>query len=544
MVNLIKRAFLSQLAFFVALAMVISSCASMQSPTGGPRDTIPPKVVKETPANLSKNFTAREIQIEFDEFVKLNNEFTEISITPALEIFPEFKARKEKLEIKFDQELAQNTTYTINFGKAVADVNETNILQNYTYVFATGDKLDSLSLSGTVTNSLSKQKIKDVTVFILPTSQDSLFGKKRASFFTVTDSAGRFSMKNLREDTYRIYALNEEGGGDRIYNNPNEEIGFLNQPIRLNKDTSGINLHLFKAVPRNFAIADRKIESDGRVLITFNKPLLQPDVAIIQPTELNVTKKHEISLTRDSAVIWLPEITFDSIQVAISDAGIALDTVLIRRNKRDTYSHSVLISDNINGTRLKPKADVILRMSAPIGNLQEQQIILLEDSVTVKYQLARADSSRLYKLRYPWKLDKEYILRFNENAFTDVFGNKSKLYIKRFSLDTEENYGNISVKVQTPDSLKNYIIQWMDDKETVYRQDIISEDTTLNYLSYPTSKYRIRVIYDENKNGVWDTGDVYETRQPEKSWTFDKVISLRPNWDLEEILIIPKPDPF
>jgi hypothetical protein len=539
----LKRTLFSHLAF-LGLLLLISSCASMQSPTGGPRDTVPPKIVKEVPSNLSRNFSEKQILIEFDEFIKLNNEFTEISITPAVDIFPEFKAKKEKLEIKFEQTLEPNTTYTINFGKAIADINETNILPNYTYVFATGDKLDSLSLSGTVTHSLSKDKLKDVTVFILPTSQDSLFGKKRASFFTITDSAGKFSMKNLREDTYRIYALNEQGGGDRIYNNPNEEIGFLIQPIRLTKDTSDIDLEVFKAVPRNFAIVDRKIEPDGRIFMTFNKPLLKPTLEIIQPAELDLTKKYEVSHTGDSAVVWLPEITFDSIQVAVSNAGIPLDTVLIRRNKRDTYTRAVLITDNITGTKLKPKSDVILQMSAPISSMQESQIILLEDSVAVKYQVTRADSSRFYRVKYPWKLEKEYILRFNENAFSDVFGNKSKLYIKRFNLDTEENYGNISVKVQTPDSLKNYIVQWMDDKETVYRQDIISENTTLNYLTYPTSKYRLRVIYDENKNGIWDTGDVYETRQPEKSWTFNKTISLRPNWDLEEILIIPKPDPF
>ncbi len=544
MANFLKQLFHHQLILLTLLFFVLSSCASIQSPTGGPRDSIPPKIVKETPDNLTKNFSAKEIQIEFDEFIKLSNEFTEVSITPALEIFPEFKARKQRLEIKFDKPLEANTTYTINFGKAIADVNETNVLQNYTYVFATGDKLDSLSLSGTVKNSLTREKVKDVTVFILPISQDSLFGKKRASFFTTTDSAGGFSMKNLREDTYRIYALNEQGGGDRIYNGQSEEIGFLNEPVVLNQDVSDIQLQIFKAVPRTFSVADRKIESDGRILLTFNKPLLKPGVTIIEPIELDLVKRSELSHTRDSAFIWLPDITFDSIKVSVSDNGTPVDTILMRRNKRDTYTRSVLITDNINGAKLKPKSDVTLRMSAPISTAQEQHIILLEDSVAVKYQLARADSSRIYKLKYPWKLDKDYILRFNENAFTDVFGNKSKLYIKRFSLDTEENYGNITVKVQTPDSLKNYIIQWMDEKESVYRQDIITENTTLNYLTYPTSKYRIRVIYDENKNGIWDTGDVYEKQQPEKTWTFDKIISLRPNWDLEETLAIPKPDPL
>ncbi|MES3019471.1 MAG: Ig-like domain-containing domain [Bacteroidota bacterium] len=544
MANFLKRLFLKISLILLLAILLFSSCASVQSPTGGPRDSIPPKIVKETPKNLTRNFAAQEIQIQFDEFIKLTNEFSEISISPALDVLPEFKAKKQNLEIKFSQPLEANTTYTINFGKAITDVNESNILTNYTYVFATGNQIDSLSLSGNVTSSLTKEKLKDVTVFILPTSQDSLFGKKRASFFTTTDTAGNFSLRNLREDTYRIYALNEQGGGDRIYNGQNEEIGFLDKPILLNKNTDNIRLEVFKAVPKIFSVSDRKIESDGRILLTFNKPLLKPTVTIIDPSAAEGTKTFEISNSRDTALIWLPELTFDSIKVSVSDSGTPVDTVLIRRNKRDTYNRSVLVTDNITGPKLRPKSDVVLRMSSPIASAQESNISLLEDSVAVKFQLSKQTAStRIYNLKYPWKLNKEYILRFNENAFTDIYGNKSKLYIKRFNLDTEDNYGNISIKVTVPDTVGSYIVQWMDEKETVYRQDVITKNTTLNYLTYPTAKYRVRVIYDANKNGIWDTGNVFTTQQPEKTWTFDKVISLRPNWDLEELMVIPKPSP-
>ncbi|MEJ7692135.1 MAG: hypothetical protein WKF69_03900, partial [Daejeonella sp.] len=241
---------------------------------------------------------------------------------------------------------------------------------------------------------------------------------------------------------------------------------------------------------------------------------------------------------------WLPDLTFDSIKVSVSDSGTPLDTITLRRNKRDTYNRVVLVTDNIAGPKLRPRSDVVLRMSSPIASAQESNISLLEDSVVVKFQLIKpAASSRTYNLKYPWKLKKEYILRFNENAFTDIYGNKSKLYIKRFNLDTEDNYGNISIKVTVPDTLGSYIVQWMGEKELIYRQDVITKNTTLNYLTYPTSKYSVRVIYDSNKNGIWDTGNVFTKQQPEKTWTFDKIISLRPNWDLEEVMVIPKPSP-
>ncbi len=528
----------------IFIITLFHGCASVQSPTGGPRDTIQPAIVKETPKNLSKNFASKQIEIEFDEFVKLSNEFTEITISPALDYPPTFKAKKELLTIEFEKELEKNTTYTINFGKAIADVNESNVLKNYTYVFSTGNEIDSLSLSGKVINSLTEEKVKDVTVFILPLSQDSLFGKKRASFYTTTDTSGNFKLSNLREDTYRIYALNEQGGGDRIYNNFNEEIGFLTEPLKLNKDTSNLVLRLFKELPTSFTVTDRKIEPDGKISLIFNKSIEKPEVNILEPAELNIKKIVEFSNTNDSASIWLPEITFDSIKVQVNSDKQNLDTVILRRNKRDTYNKSLTIIDNLTGTKLKPGSDLTIRFSAPIQNKQDNLINLLEDSIAVKsVEIIKSPADpRNYLIKYPWKLKKQYLLNIKENAFTDIVNNKSKLYNRKFELDTEDNYGTISIKFTVPDTSKTYLVQWLGEKNEVKRQDKIRQNSTLNYIRYPTAKYFIRVIYDENNNGKWDSGNVKSKLQPEKSWTFEKIITLRPNWDLEETITIPAPD--
>jgi uncharacterized protein (DUF2141 family) len=529
------------LVFFYSLFLI--SCASVQSPTGGPRDTIQPVIVKEIPKNLTRNFTGTKIEIEFDEFVKLSNEFTEISVSPAVDIPPSYKAKKEILQITFEEELQKNTTYTINFGKAIADVNEGNILKNYSYVFSTGNQIDSLSISGRVINSLTKQKLKDVTVFILPISQDSLFGKKKASFFTTTDTSGGFKLSNLREDKYRIYALNEQGG-DRIYNGNNEEIGFLNQPINLNKDTSNIELRVFKEVPKVFSVTDRRIEADGRITLIFNKPILKPSLTILEPSELNASKTVEFSNTRDSALIWLPELTFDSIKVAVNSDEISLDTVILRRNKRDTYTPSVSITDNIVGTKIRPGSELALKLSSPVKSYDNKLISILEDSIAIKgYEIVKNEKNpRTYNIKYPWRLKKQYILRLENNAFTDILENKTKAYARKFELDSEDNYGSISIKITVPDTSKNYIIQWLGDNDKTLREDRISKNTLLTYTRYPTSKYKIRVIYDENNNGEWDTGNVILKRQPENTWTFEKTISLRPNWDLEENVTIPNPE--
>jgi uncharacterized protein (DUF2141 family) len=542
MAKIKKTIFLTFPGLVFLYSLFLISCASVQSPTGGPRDTIQPVIVKEIPKNLTRNFSGSEIEIEFDEFVKLSNEFTEISVSPAMDIPPVYKAKKEILKLSFEEALQKNTTYTINFGKAIADVNEGNILKNYSYVFSTGDQIDSLSISGKVINSLTKQKLKDVTVFILPTSQDSLFGKKKASFFTTTDTSGTFKLSNLREDNYRIYALSEQGG-DRIYNGNSEEIGFLNQEINLNKDTSNIELRVFKEVPKLFSITDRKIETDGRITLIFNKAILNPSLTILEPIELNTSKTVEFSTTRDTALIWLPELTFDSIKVAVNSKEIGLDTVVLRRNKRDTYTPLVSITDNIIGTKIRPGSELAIKFSSPIKSFDNKLITILEDSVALRgYELVKNEKSpKTYTIKYPWKLKKQYILKLESGAFTDILGTKTKVYARKFDLDSEDNYGSISIKVGVPDTSKTYIIQWLNDSDKALRQDRVSKNTVLNYTRYPTAKYKIRVIYDENNNGEWDTGNIILKRQPENTWTFEKTISLRPNWDLEEVVTIPNP---
>ena len=542
MAKIKKTIFLTLPGLVFLYSLFLISCASVQSPTGGPRDTIQPVIVKEIPKNLTRNFSGSEIEIEFDEFVKLSNEFTEISVSPSMDIPPVYKAKKEILKLSFEEALQKNTTYTINFGKAIADVNEGNILKNYSYVFSTGDQIDSLSISGKVINSLTKQKLKDVTVFILPTSQDSLFGKKKASFFTTTDTSGTFKLSNLREDNYRIYALSEQGG-DRIYNGNSEEIGFLNQEINLNKDTSNIELRVFKEVPKLFSITDRKIETDGRITLIFNKAILNPSLTILEPIELNTSKTVEFSTTRDTALIWLPELTFDSIKVAVNSKEIGLDTVVLRRNKRDTYTPLVSITDNIIGTKIRPGSELAIKFSSPIKLFDNKLITILEDSVALRgYELVKNEKSpKTYTIKYPWKLKKQYILKLESGAFTDILGTKTKVYARKFDLDSEDNYGSISIKVGVPDTSKTYIIQWLNDSDKALRQDRISKNTVLNYTRYPTAKYKIRVIYDENNNGEWDTGNIILKRQPENTWTFEKTISLRPNWDLEEVVTIPNP---
>ncbi|MRX47557.1 hypothetical protein GJJ64_10175 [Pedobacter sp. HX-22-1] len=524
------------------MILLIQACASMQQPQGGPKDEQPPKVLKETPKNLSTNFINKKILIEFDEYFKLNNEYTEIAISPAQENPPLYKIKQKSLEIELKDTLEANTTYTINFGNAIADVNESNKLINYSYVFSTGKQIDSLQISGKVLNSNDNLPFKGATVFIFPIERDTLFGKKRPAIFTTTDSSGVFSIKNLKEATYKIYALKEESG-DRIYNSPKEEIAFLEKPIKLKKDTSNIILKLFKEVPEKFRVLDRKIETDGRITLIFNKPIKKPSIKFLDNTIKNPIISY--SKNADTTLIWLRELTFDSLKLVINDQNKILDTIKITRNKKDNYTRTIKFESNLLSGKIKPGTSLELTSNLPLASINKSLVQLMVDSVpqtNFSFDIIDANN-RVVKVNYPWRIKKRYTLLFKENAITDIYGTKNKEISLDVELDELENYGNLTLNVDRADTSKSYIVQLLNEKKQILKESPINVNTLLNYNTISNGKYFFKVIEDINENEIYDTGNVKNNLQPEKVWIYDKELIIRPNWDREEKITIPKEFP-
>ncbi len=529
------------LAYSLSVLLFSVQCASIQAPLGGPIDSLPPKLIDETPRNLTRNFSSKKIVISFDEFIKLADQFKQISVSPDMEKLPEFYAKRRDLEITMPDSLEKNTTYTISFGKAITDYNEGNPFLNYSYVFSTGNQIDSLSISGNVRDARTLDPVLEASVLLIPTRQDSIFGKKKANIFKLTDSSGNFTIKNLREDTYRIYALKEENG-DRIYNSPSELIAFQADSFHLNKDTSNIHLELFKGIPEKFRLDDRKIEKSGRMTFIFNKSLKKPAI-VFRDDELEKTKITEFSKTNDTALVWFPKLTFDTVRVAFYDDTTQLDSVTLRRGKNDKYDRNLLITDNISSKKVDKIKHIQLTSSAPLKSVDRTKIILLDDSVQRNnYQFIKDSlSTRRYTLKYNWRPKHNYSLSFDEGAFIGYGEDeKNKKSTMDFTLEETENYGDMILKMVVPDSALHYIAEITDEKmENTISSRPFQKDTTLTYRQYPGAKYLVRIIYDENANRVWDTGDLYKKMQPEKLWYFEKVITVRPNWEQEEIVTIP-----
>ena len=531
--------------FILLLLFSLSRCANMQRPTGGPKDSIAPKLLDVSIPNFTTNFKEKRIVLRFDEFIKLNNQYKEFSISPDLEEVVDYRVRKKDLVITLPDSLEENTTYTINFGKGLVDYNESNPFLDYNYVFATGDELDSLSISGSVLNGFTKQfdpkKDENIKVLLIPTSQDSIFGKRKANIFANVDTSGNFKFNNLREDSYRIYALKEQNN-DRIFNGNDEWIGFIKDSIYLDKDITDIKLEITKAYPKDFRTLEKKFEPTGHILLTFTKPLEQPETKILFPAELDENKIVKYSLQYDSAKIYIPNTELDSIKIELSDNDEILDTIFIRTNKNAKFDREVKpilsITNKVDRVR-----HITLTSASPLNNVDKSKILIHEDSVSRRnFQLQQDTINKnLYHIRYNWRPKRDYELVIQEGAMQTPFDDINLEFKTRFTLDESDNYGTINFTINGLDSTMNYIVELIDEaKEKVFdRRPLRASNPSINYNNYPGGKYSLRIIYDENNNGRWDPADVYAKKQAENIWYLNKTFTIRANWDQNETIKLP-----
>lgn len=537
-----KPAFLLSFSVLFCIFFMFFGCANQQPPHGGPKDLTPPRLLKASPPNMTRHFNAKSVKLDFDEYFKLANQYTEITMSPTPDKQPEFKRKDKSLLITFKDTLLKNTTYVINFGKAIQDVNEGNTLLNFTYVFSTGPHIDSLSVSGNVFNSVSQKKEKDITVMLFPADKDTAyFRKKRPSIYATTDTSGNFSMNNLHEGDYTIYAL-KEVTANKVYDNENELIAFQKKTVHLYSDTSGIQLTMFKEEPAKFKLLVKKFDYDGKMIFIFNKPLDKPSLKIIYPPALDNQKIVEITKTRDTAYLYSKNMDFDSLQVAVLDNGKPLDSVSLQKGKKEEFKQTYTYAFNFrDGNILKPTENLNITTNLPIDKVDESLITLTEDSVAVgnvKYSVDSLNPRRL-TVKYKWKQDSKYVITLDDGALTNIFGTKNKRVMKKFEPDKDTNYGSLTLHVTVPDTSKSYIVEFYAEPKNILQRNIIRKNTDLTYKNYFNGKYYVRVVYDDNKNGKWDTGNVKKREYPENIWIDQNTFTLRPNWDIEDKLSIP-----
>ena len=294
------------------ISFIITGCAQVGTPTGGPKDSIAPKLVSAQPNLKSTNFKGNKIVLTFDEYVDVQDVQTNVLVSPFPKTSPTISFKLKTVTIKLKDTLKENTTYAINFGNAIRDNNEGNPFKNFTYIFSTGDTVDSLTLSGKIIISETGKADSTISAILYRNAHDSAVQTRKPDYLTKPDGQGNFTFTNLSAGTYKVYAL-KDGDGGKTYNSAIEEFGFNDDIIILPDSTRPVTIYAYaeeKDIKKTSTSKDApgKTAADKRLKYTTSLTTLQQDLN----NNLAVTFNRIIK-TWDSTKIKLTDTLFNTI---------------------------------------------------------------------------------------------------------------------------------------------------------------------------------------------------------------------------------------
>jgi len=354
-------------------------CAQISAPTGGATDTLPPRLVKASPQLNTVNFKGNKVTLSFNEYIDLQELQGNLIISPVQKTTPTINYNLRSISIKFKDSLLPNTTYSVNFGNSIKDVHEGNILKNFTYVFSTGNFIDSLTLEGNVVMAESGLPDSTLSVMLYRNKADSAVLKTKPDYITKLDGKGNFKFMNLPNADFNIYAL-KDGDGGKTYNSKTEIFAFDDSVVNTLDNTSAIILYAYaeqkadKSKTTNVlkTAADKKLKYSLNLQanrqdllenldITFNNPLKIFDSLKPVLADTNYKPLNNYTLTIDSTrklvslkTKWVPETEYYFLipkETARDSSGNALlksDTIRFSTKKTTDYGNILLRFTNID----------------------------------------------------------------------------------------------------------------------------------------------------------------------------------------------------
>jgi hypothetical protein len=530
--------------------LMVFGCAQMGSLSGGQRDVLPPKLLEAFPDNKSTAFNSSEIVLKFNEFVQLKDLNNQLAVSPKLKTTPDISANGKKIVVKLNKaELLPNTTYRFYFGSAIADMHEGNVISNFTYIFSTGSIIDTLSVKGNVTNAFKKDKQKDVIVglYYNKNLEDSFPFKQTPDYITRSGSDGSFKIENLPEADYRLICFTDKNK-DYLYNSPETDfIGFESSVLQLKKDTM-INLQLFGEIPERTYIKKQQSENGkGRIILNKKTKIqLRPFISNLQ-NDFKVVSSDETDtctflFRKMSDSLWLLA-NYSSYGKTITDTLIFKIPLIKSKNKKQ-----LTIKSNLDAKKLmpyeKPQFEFPFWIDTTLVNLQHIHFISKQDTaIQSKKPILKWLSENKLILENNFKEKLLYTIKLDTAAFRAYNGIYNDSAVYSFAISDKKEIGNLSVQI-TFNLKQPYLIYLLDNNDNIIKEDRVefSLSSSNSYIARFTQLkegvYRLKIVYDSNKDGRWNTGDFIKKRQPEKIFVFEKAIKVMPNWETEEEFIL------
>lgn len=567
------------------IMLLVYSCANKaQGPTGGPKDKTPPRVLKSFPDNGSLNYKKKQVEIDFDEMISIEKPNENVIISPPQLKPPDVKAYGKKVIVNFNQDLRDSTTYSINFGNAIVDLNEKNALKNYLFSFATGNQIDSLRIAGTVVNAEDLNPLSDLIVGIYTETADSVFAEKPFLRIGKTDEKGHFSIDNVKKGKYKIFALGD-ANHDYFYQ-PGEGLAMCDSMIsptfRIEemKDTVWTDSTHIDSVrtymgshflPDNIALRYFKenkkrqyfIKAERKEPFVFNLFFNTKLTKLPELKPLNFKWDDKYLLQKntgmDSLTYWITDSTVwktDTLKMSMtylkSDSLLQLKPVTDTLNismRKSLGKQKAKTSKNLNSTKaehLKFTTNIasafevynpiIFNFEAPLANVDISKIKIMQKIDTtykeIPFKWRKLDSIHIkFAIDYKWVPEMNYKIEIDSAAFTSIYDKVSTKYKSDFKIRSLDEYS--SVKLLLASYNPKAVLQVLDAQDVLLASKPAEEKgTVFEYLK--PGDYYVRLFIDENGNGRWDPGDFATKRQPEEVFYYPKKLTLMANWEFEE----------
>jgi uncharacterized protein (DUF2141 family) len=570
------------------LAAVVLSCARISSPTGGPKDKTPPVVVESKPENGTKWFKAKSFEITFDEYVVLDKITDKFMVSPPLKKKPDISLKGKTLIVKWDEDLAENTTYTFYFQDAIKDNDEGNVLNNFQYCFSTGSVLDSLSFSGNVYNAENLEAAQDALVLLYSNLADTAPSKALADYLTKPDLSGGFCINHIKPGDYRVYALGDLNG-NRMYDGGDETFAFNDSVISItarnfydlkldsikrlpekpkDQEKKGTKtakpkpdiytvgrypLYLYQAEKTNQYLTSSERKSAGAITFTLALPADTSKFSFKIVGESDSAWYMEENRTRDTFNIWIRDSLVYSksmlkglIKFPFTDSTkkTVYKTDTVRMNfgtrvapLRRAKAKKVAVLSPLFGSQIKPGATLSFIGISPLlmpdtsKMYFEQTIDTVHTRLKPHFVSPKGNSRGLYVTN---KLvpGASYTLVCLKRAFKDIYGNTNDSIAFKVKVGKDDDYGKINANIFGYNG--NIIVQLLDDKEKVVSQKADVSPCKVVFPLINNGKYRLRVIYDINGDGKWTTGNFAKKQQPEPVSYYPKVLDVKINWEIDQ----------
>ncbi|MDR2222349.1 MAG: Ig-like domain-containing protein [Flavobacteriaceae bacterium] len=521
----------------VFCGIFLPNCAKKGFISGGPQDTIPPVMLGSNPKNYSTNFDKDEIKIDFDEFVKIKDLNKNLIVSPPFDQMPDITpmgSARRTITIKLKDTLKPNTTYSFNFGDAIIDNNEGNVLKQFKYVFSTGSYIDSLTLSGTISsaNKLKSDNFVNVMLYDAKTFKDSTIYKEKPLYVTNTlDSLTTFTIENIREGQYYLVALKDKNNNYK-FDPHQDKIGFIKEPITIPSEKE-YHINLFKSEEKFEANRPSQI-SENKWYVPFVGNAHDVDI-VVKKNDSLIKSTYTRLQQKDSLQLWFPKIKADSLHVLVKQGDFKKQFTVRPRPKMKAID-TLAVSGS--GGLLNFINDFSITTSTPYAKINSKLVTVTnKDSLKIPFDIVEDKVNQKLSFTFEKKENEKYTINLLPGAITDFFGKPNDTLNYKLNTNQFSDNGNLIVNLQ---GVKRFpiIVEIINEKEEVIASKISTKETRIEFNLLPPRKYFIKVIYDDNKNGKWDPGYYWDRRQAEETFFYPEEIDVRANWDINQEVIL------